>query len=232
MINLKGIKRFIIFNFFDFFFVFGLIFVNLLYSALSGESDWPGSIAAVSGVICVVLVAKGNILNYIFGVINVSLYAWIAFKAQLYGDALLNGLYYLPMQFVGWFLWSKRRESDSSVVVETKVLDSRGRVALFVVSLTLTCIVGYFLDIFGDPQPYKDSATTVLSVIAMFLMVKAYSEQWILWAVVNLISIIIWSISWVKGIDHSPLMVLMWSAYFINSVNGWFFWSRRALDKE
>ena len=90
-----------ILSFYDWFLIIGVIVSNLIYSLLSGSLDLMGSIASVAGVLCVVLVAKGSIWNYLFGIVNVSLYAYISYKAALYGDAALNALYYVPMQFIG-----------------------------------------------------------------------------------------------------------------------------------
>lgn len=213
-------------NIFDWFLIVGITALNLLYSILQKEADFTGTIASISGVVCVVLVARGNIINYIFGLVNVTLYALISWKAQLYGDAALNALYYLPMQFVGWFQWYKRRESEDSVTVKAKRMTSSGRLLLATISLILVVFTGYFLDILKDPQPYKDAATTVLSVIAMFIMVKRYMEQWILWVIVNAISVAMWIILYFRGAEHSIFMIMMWCAYLANSINGWIVWFR------
>ena len=66
-----------ILSYFDWFLIIGVIASNIIYSILSGNVDIVGSIAGIAGVLCVVLVAKGSIWNYLFGVINVSMYAWI-----------------------------------------------------------------------------------------------------------------------------------------------------------
>jgi nicotinamide mononucleotide transporter len=86
--------------------------------------------------------------------------------------------------------------------------------------------------LFNDPQPVKDSATSVLSVIAMFLMVRRFMEQWTLWVAVNIISIVMWSIALVKGESHSALMVIMWIFYLANSINGWITWVRLSKNRE
>ncbi|MEZ7875178.1 MAG: nicotinamide riboside transporter PnuC [Bacteroidales bacterium] len=215
---------------FDWFLIAGVIISNILHMLMTDSFDIMGSAAAITGVICVVLVARGNILNYIFGLINVSLYAIISYKAELYGDAVLNALYYLPMQFIGWFMWMKNRESNESVTVVGKRFKNRERFILLLLSSALVLIAAVILDEFGDPQPLKDSATTVLSVIAMYLMVKTYMEQWVLWVTVNVISIIMWSVAFVNGEDHSVLMVIMWLFYLANSLNGWRNWAK--LTKE
>lgn len=219
-----NIKKINTLGVFDWVLILGIIALNIIYSLLQQEVDFLGTVAAVTGVICVVLVAKGNILNYFFGFINVALYAYISFNAQLYGDAVLNAFYYLPMQFIGWFLWFKKRESKDSVTVVAKRMSGSQRVLLIIVSSALTLMVGYILSIYNDPQPYKDSATTVLSVIAMFVMVKAYVEQWILWIVVNIISTVMWFVLYFNGAEHSLFMIFMWLAYLANSVNGLLVW--------
>jgi len=209
---------------FDWFLILGIVALNIIYSVLQGEIDLIGSVAAVSGVVCVVMVARGNILNYIFGLVNVSLYAYISFKSELYGDALLNAVYYVPMQFVGWFNWIKKREAKDSVTVTSKTMNTVQRIMLVLFSVAMVAIVGVILDKFDDPQPYKDSATTVLSVIAMYLMVRTYMEQWSLWVVVNVISVIMWIVAFLRGDAHSMLMVIMWIFYLANSLNGWYTW--------
>jgi nicotinamide mononucleotide transporter len=211
---------------FDWFLISGVVVANLFYSFLEKDLDVTGSIAAVTGVVCVVLVARGNIFNYVFGVINVSLYAWISFKAGLYGDAALNFLYYLPMQFIGWYSWAGKRVNEESATVVTKIMSFRQRGLLLLVSVSLTVSVAWILYLFSDPQPLKDASTTVLSVIAMFLMVRRFMEQWMLWVVVNIISIVMWSIAFTKGEAHSVLMIVMWVFYLLNSINGWITWLR------
>lgn len=210
---------------FDWFLIVGIVSLNIVHSILLREIDLIGSIAGISGVVCVVLCAKGNILNYLFGLINVALYAYISYKAELYGDAALNALYYVPMQFIGWYSWLGKRETKDSVTVTSKKMNAHERVFLSLFSVFMVLLVGFILGKFNDPQPYKDSATTVLSVIAMFLMVKAYTEQWALWVVVNVLSVVMWIVAFIRGDAHSMLMVIMWVFYLVNSINGWYTWA-------
>lgn len=217
---------------FDWFLILGVVISNILHMVLTDTLDILGSVAGISGVICVVLVAKRNILNYLFGLVNVALYALISYKAELYGDAALNALYYLPMQFIGWFLWLRKRENKESVTIVGRRFTIKQRVLLFSISAALVLVVAIILDRFGDPQPLKDSATTVLSVIAMLLMVRAFMEQWMLWVTVNIISIIMWSVAFANGEEHSLLMVIMWFFYLANSINGWINWARLTAFKD
>ncbi|MBO5942368.1 MAG: nicotinamide mononucleotide transporter [Bacteroidales bacterium] len=216
---------------YDWFLIIGVIASNIIYSALSGNVDIVGSVAGIAGVLCVVLVAKGNIWNYLFGIINVSMYAYISYKASLYGDAALNALYYVPMQFIGWWQWRKRGAAVSEaeaggagVQVKARRFTWHQRAILALGCAAGVIAVGYVLKHFGDPQPFKDSATTVLSIVAQALMALAFMEQWALWIITNVISVVMWSICVIRGEAHAAVMVIMWVFYLLNSLNGFRVW--------
>lgn len=88
-----------------------------------------------------------------------------------------------------------------------------------------TAIVSEYLRYIDDAAPVLDAFTLVTSLVAMTLMVKQYSEQWILWIIINVASIYMWVI---PALDQpgSWSMVAMWSVFLINSLYGawkWFF---------
>ena len=218
---------------YDWFLIIGVIASNLIYSLLSGNVDIIGSLAGIAGVLCVVLVAKGSIWNYLFGIVNVSLYAYISYKAALYGDAALNALYYVPMQFIGWWQWRKRgaalssdEASDEGVQVKARRFTWRQRVILTLGCAAAVVAGGFILRHFGDPQPFKDSTTTVLSIVAQALMALAFMEQWALWIITNVVSVVMWCICVSRGEAHAAVMVIMWVFYLLNSINGLRVWLR------
>ena len=218
---------------YDWFLIAGVIVSNVVYSILTGTLDVLGSMAAITGVLCVVLVAKGNIWNYLFGLVNVSLYAYISYKASLYGDAALNALYYLPMQFIGWWQWRRRgaavsaAEADGGAVqVKARRFLWNQRILLFIGCSVAVVGVGFILKHFGDPQPFKDSTTTVLSIVAQALMALAFMEQWVLWIITNIVSVAMWCVCVSRGEAHAGVMVIMWAFYLMNSINGLRVWMR------
>lgn len=208
---------------YDWFLIVGIIAANIVYSVMADEIDVVGSIAAIAGVLCVVLVAKGSIWNYLFGLVNVSLYAYVSFKASAYGDAALNALYYLPMQFIGYFAW-KKRVNDTTV--KARRLTSVQRLWVAAGCIALTVAVGFILKACGDAQPFKDSATTVLSIVAQILMAMAFMEQWVFWILTNVISVVMWVMFAIKGEPHAEVMIIMWVFYLLNSLNGLIVWLR------
>lgn len=218
-------------NAYDWFLITGVIASNLIYSFMSGILDVIGSVAAIAGVLCVVLVAKGSIWNYLFGLVNVSMYAYISYTASIYGDAAMNALYYVPMQFIGWWQWRKRgatiseqEAAEGSCQVKARRCSWKQR-TLLAISCTAAIVVGGFvLEYFGDPQPFKDSTTTVLSIVAQALMALAFMEQWILWIITNVVSVAMWVVCVIRGEAHAAVMVIMWSFYLLNSINGLRVW--------
>jgi len=212
---------------FEWFLILLIVGLNLLYSILIRDIAWIPTIASISGVVCVVLVAKGHIANYLFGLIQVSLYVYISWQSKFWGEVMLNGLYYVPMQFIGFYSWKKCMGEGSSTQVQPRKLNSSMRLFIGIATLLATLGYGYFLHRLQGQNPYIDSISTILSIVAMILMVRAYCEQWILWICVNAVTVALWSMSACRQEPHAVVMVMMWSVYLVNSVYGWMRWTKK-----
>jgi nicotinamide mononucleotide transporter len=192
-----------------------------------GAGDWSTVLSIVTcltGLWCVILVAKGRIFNYYLGIVNVLGYAWISYQYQLYGEVMLNAGYFLPMQFVGLWIWMKNRNTAVKDAVIVKFLSFLGRAWWATLSALALTVYAIILDGMGDPLPWLDSASTVLSIIAMILMAWRYMEQWILWIVVDIVSVIMWYLTIDANGARDIAMLVMWSAYLINAVYGFIMW--------
>lgn len=185
-------------------------------------------LAAVTGMATVVLAAKGRISTFYLGVVNSALYAYIAFQSQFYGEVMLNGLFFLPMQFVGLYAWNRNSLAEAIDTVDAERLSSRRRVIWL--SVAAAAVVGYgrFLEWLGGNLPFLDSVSTVMSVVAMILMVRRVMEQWLAWMTVNVVTIYMWAS--VYATPEGGAMVVMWTAYLVNSVYGFANWRRMSGD--
>ncbi len=175
-----------------------------------------GIISAVTGVICVVLTGKGKLSAYFFGLINSVLYAIIAYQSALYGETMLNLLYYVPMQFVGFYIWSKHINPETQEV-RKRHMKWGDRVVMIAAVAAATFLYGLFLRYLGDAMPFVDSFTTVSSVAAMIVSVKMYAEQWWIWVAVDVFSIYMWWCDLMSGTDNFATL-LMWVVYLGNAV--------------
>ena len=190
--------------------------VSLLYLIIDG-------IAAISGIFCVVLCAKGRKSQYIWGLLNVIGYVIIAFINKYYGEVMLNALYYLPSQFIGYYLWNKNSNEENG--------DVKGKKLTIIQSIILVIfiIIGIFgyrlvLDYLGGNGTLLDSASTVTSVVANALMMMRYREQWLLWIIIDAITVVMWLLV------GDFIMVTMWAVYLINAFYGYYNWTKIAKE--
>ena len=202
-----------------------LLIANLTILGLSLYwGDKPiAIISAMTGITCTIFVSKQMVANYLFGVINVCLYAYLSFQSKLYGDFMLNAFYYLPMQFIGAYMWIKSSKEDDSGEVVSKRMSKKD-----MITTALGCILGIViyslvLNALGGNIPVIDATSTVLSVVAMILMVRQYLEQWYLWVIVNSVSIIMWAVSLSQGSGDMATLI-MWTLYLLNSLYGLYSW--------
>lgn len=219
--------------------------VAILYTTVTGfisaESGRAGLLIAafgsIMGILCVLCSANGHIFTFLFGLFDVSIYAAMCFVnwknggAGL-GNALINGLYFVPMQFVGYFQWRKRgAETDRKV----RARRFSGKQWLLFSSLFIlgTAVVYFILAAFdkdaaGDflkVAVLMDAISMVCNLIGQFLLSTAYMEQWVFWIIVNVSSTLMWLITFKeKGDTYSAIYAVKYFFYLLNSLNGLRIW--------
>ena len=202
----------------------------ILALSIYWKEDWIHLLAAVTGVLCVVLTGKGKRSSFVFGLVNTVMYAIVALKAKYYGEVMLNVLYYLPMNFVGFFAWTKHMNDDSGEVVKQRLPFKK---SIFIYLLTGIAIFayGFVLKKMGGNLPYIDSMSTVVSVVAQVLSIKRLVEQWVLWIIVDIVTVIMWAVHFMQG-GESISTLAMWSVFLINAVIMFVRWYREAKRNE
>lgn len=202
------------------------VVVFILYFAWSDSVI--GLISSLAGMLSVVLVAKGKISNYFFGIISVSLYGYISYGYGLYGEVALNWGFYLTANIVGYFMWLKnakeKSESQQGEDITAKRLTKKGWAIVTGLFIAGTLLTINILNNFNAQQVPIDSVILVLSIIAQILMLYRYAEQWILWIIINVLTITLWLITLIQTGGNDWTMVVMWSAYLINSIYGYIVW--------
>ena len=178
-------------------------------------------VMSVTGLTANLLVAKGSILNYPFGIVNVLIYSFVSYQSALYGDTMLNLLYYAPMNIVGWNYWNKTKDEDGNIGV--KSLTKKQFIDVSILTSITWLTYSLLLIELNDVAPFIDSASTVLSIVGMFLMLCKYREQWYLWIIVNIVTIIMWWIAYQQGTGDLTTL-LMWIVYLVNSIYGLVQW--------
>lgn len=206
----------------------GVFVVINLYVLIGMGGTVLSFISSLAGMICVVLVAKGKVANYYFGIIQAVTYSYISYQQNLLGEYMLNFYIYLPIQFVGIYLW-KRNSAKVSIQGEDIIvrrMSQRGWVLFMLAMFVCSFAYSIILDKLNGAQIHLDAIAVVLSIGAQLLALGRYAEQWTLWIVVNIITIIIWSVNIITTNSGEYSILVMWIAFLINSIYGWHNWSK------
>ena len=178
-----------------------------------------GMISGIAGILCVVFVSKGKISNYFFGLIFAYTYFYVSWGSNFLGEMNTALYVYIPSQFIGYFMWKQNMQNDNgSESVVAKALTPKGWAILLVsVAIGTLCFV-QALKAAGGSSTTLDGLTTIITVAAQLLMILRYREQWLLWIILNVLSILLW--------QGQPAMYLMYSACLLNSLYGYYNWTK------
>lgn len=199
--------------------------ITTICSLISEPHNYLGLIGAISGILFVSFVANKKISTYYFGAIFSSIYAYLAFKNHIYGDFIINAMYHLPAQFVGLYYWKKDGYNERGEE-EVKSLDAVD-IKILILGVTMLIYVLYpVLIMVGGNFAIRDTATNVLSITAMILMIKGYREQWLFWIAVNSISVYMWA-SVIQNTGSGYATLCQWIVFLINSIYGAYNWYKR-----
>ena len=185
-----------------------------------------GIVTAITGVACVVCTGKGKLSAYLFGLINIVLYAIISLQAKYYGEVMLNMLYYFPMQFYGLYVWGKNMNSETREVKKQN-MEWQSFVLVMLGVIAISFAYGLLLRLMGGSLPFVDAFTTIASVFAMIISIKMYTEQWLVWIFVDVVTVIMWAIAYANGTESISVLI-MWGVYLANAVIMYVKWNKES----
>lgn len=144
-------------------------------------------IAALLGVVNVLLVVRRSIWNYPFGLAMVTLYFFVFQDAKLYSDALLQIFFFL-INLYGWWAWNRAERVDDGVAVGW--MSGRSRAWWLGGAIAAVLLWGSAMARFTDAAaPFPDAMVAGLSVAAQILLTLRRVESWILWIAVDCLAI-------------------------------------------
>ena len=197
---------------------------------------------SVMGVASSVLSANGIIWTFLFGLLDIACCLIVDADNGIWGDFSMHLFYLLPMQIVGIWQWRKRGASGSKQEVKARRLTCRQRWLITgAVAAGLAAVYGILIAIkyatvapeeINRVQVFADASRTTFNIAGQILMSLAFYEQWYLWILVNIASIILWGSTMLSSTasSYTVVMFVKYCFYLINSLNGlriWYNLSRR-----
>ena len=142
------------------------------------------TVAALFGIVSVWLSTREHIASWPTAIGNVGLYFLVFRRAQLYADMWLQAIY-LVLSCYGWYEW-KFGGADRTELPVSRVTR---REALRLIPIGLVAASGlalYFERHTDAALPWVDSALSVLSLIAQWMMTRKLLENWALWIIADI----------------------------------------------
>jgi nicotinamide mononucleotide transporter len=209
---------------FDYIFLFGLLGVQLLMTPFMVDSGlsvgWNIFVLSASfiGTLATIICAKGKMSYYVWGfiqtimflILNLNLHLWVESAEQVY---------YLVTMVIGVFVWKKNLNKKNETIAPKKFTVPKLIVTLVALVVLSVCI--YNIDVaLGGAAPLLDTMSLSIAIVANILCSFCYKEQWILWFVLDVVQTIMY---FVIG---QPIMAIMYIAWTINCIYGWYNWNK------
>lgn len=174
-------------------------------------------VAAVLVVACVLLAVQRSLWQYPIGIAGTLLYVYVFYEARLYSSAALNVFFSLA-QLYGWWFWLRGAKGGAPKVT-TWPLPMLA--AVTAAGLAIAGLMGVALGELTDAAlPLADAGIFGLSVAAQFLLDRKKIENWVLWGVVNLLSVVVYA---QQGLWPTTAL---YAALFVNVFWGWHEWRK------
>jgi nicotinamide mononucleotide transporter len=145
-----------------------------------------GALTALAGVY---LLIRNNVWNWLWGAISCVLTGIVFWNINLFSSFVLQVIYFLPMQFYGWYLWTRGTPEKKDDLPITTITNAE-RMVWLILSVLFGFGWGWLMQkYFNAKDPYLDAVILGVSVAAQYLQAKRKWENWWLWLAVNVMSI-------------------------------------------
>ena len=175
-------------------------------------------IATITGFLYIIYSIERNILLWPYGIASSAIFVYVCFHAGIYADMGLY-VYYVLIGFYGWYQGTASSNGSKDLPVKKTTL--KLGLGLFIITLFIYFILLYILkNHTSSTIPYWDSFTTAVSITATWMLTQKIMEHWILWIVVDSITI---GLYYYKGLYPAITLYLV---YTILAFTGYFEWNK------
>lgn len=182
-------------------------------------------VVALCGIIYAFFAGKGKLICFFFGLIYSVLYAYIAYEFKLYGDMMLN-IFFIPINIIGIFWWNTHQNQEKTKITILS-LSAKGILLYSVIVGVGTLLYGMYLQSIGASFAYLNAFSVVAQVVAFYLQVKRYVQNYFLVTLANIVSIVIWWLIYDVSKEQIAQLLNM-VIFFVVGVYYYFEWRKEA----
>ncbi len=178
-------------------------------------------VGVILGLLYLWLEYRANIYLWLVSIVMPMVHGVLYYQSGLYADMAMD-IYYMLAAVYGWWVWrygaARRKEGREIPIVKTP---GRMYLPLVVICGAVYALLAWVLIRFTDSTvPYVDAFTTALSVIGTWMLAHKYVEQWLVWVVVDVVTV---GLYFYKDL---PLTAGLYAVYSVIAVFGYFRWLR------
>jgi nicotinamide mononucleotide transporter len=171
--------------------------------------------SGIAGVISVVLCSQKKYAFYFWGVLQLVTIMIISYQTGLHGKLVENAFYLITM-FIGMNIWKEKTTDNTTQVRTMNLVDYVIFVCLF---LPFATILSYsIVSQYNTEQIALDIITTIIGIIAQFMLVLRFREQWVLWFILDVLCVVLWAK------DGNWCLMTQYIFWSINCIYGFFYW--------
>ena len=157
--------------------------------------ELDGFIEGLSALTClwsVWLNTRGKTAGWPVGLISVLLAGWIYFKAGLLAECGLQGFYFVSGLY-GWRQWSSSTKSAGEMRISVDKLSTQEAVRGLLLALVASAMIFLIIrQLSQSVSPVPDALITGFSLLAQFWMARRKLENWLLWSIINIASVLLY----------------------------------------
>lgn len=186
--------------------------------------DWKLilQIAGVAlGLLYLWLEYRADIRLWIVGLIMPLVHGALYYKSGLYADCSMQ-VYYVLAGLYGWLVWrnAPKKQSPAAAIGHTPLRLIPALAGVYAAAhIALYLLLTHFTN---STVPFWDAMTTALSIVAMWMLSRKLVEQWLVWLVVDVITVGLYLYK------EIPLTAGLYALYSALAVAGYLRWRRQA----
>lgn len=181
-------------------------------------------LAAIVGLIYLILEYKASAWLWLFGVISPILYVYEFYINGVYANMAIQ-IYYVIACIYGIIVWKGMiAKSQNNEEPSIGSMPRRYVFPTIIITLTLCITIPLVLKLYTDSTVWLfDGISTALSIVGMWMLAKKYYQQWILWIIVEPI-VIATSLQ-----AEMYATALLYVVYTVIAIMGYIKWKKEAL---
>ena len=177
------------------------------------------------GLFYLYLEYRANIWLWVVGIIMPMVHAVLYYRSGLYADFSME-IFYIVVGIYGLYAWWQKPSGVQKKSLQISYAKRRvWYIALAMYGFSHAVIYLLLVNFTDSTVPFWDSLSTSLSIVAYWMLSRKYVEQWLVWLVVDVITVGLYLYK------EIPLTAGLYTLYTALAIVGYMRWRKMAANE-